>query len=655
MEMSSPSTLRVDLNQKSSRLGHIYHILPTFIAVAAALSVGSVSAFEIDTGSDDVKIRFDNSVRYTLGKRMKAQEDLLIDPAKKAYNSDDGNRAFSKGDITVNRVDLFSELDVVYQKQHGVRFSAAAWNDNVYSGARYSDQAVSNVNHLENGKQAFGLSDTTKKYARRSGELLDAFAFTGFNVGDAKVNLKLGKTTSFWGEGLFNAANSLSYSQSSLDLAKAFQQPGVEVKELFLPRKQFLADITVTPELSFSAQKFLDWDPVRYPNAGTYLGFLEPVGLGAETFLGASGLPLTRGEDIVNDKKKDFGLAAKYSPDWASGSIGFYVRRYTDIQPALVATPGQSFYAASIVSALAQQNTTFANLVKANGLSRVIANYSAGAYDGALTGTSAGFKSTVQLAATTPTGTGTFNQVFPGKVDLLGISYGRNLGGLAFGSEISYRKNNPLVSFPVFVVPNAANRALLKSSLGNQFQFVASAPTADDDLVARGNTWHALVNVLSTLSDNGIWETGSWAAELNYIRLGSVTKNKALFKQQDWYEGLDKPTKNTFGINLAFTPGWFSVFPSADLFIPVSLSRGISGNAPVTGAINKGNGSYSIGARIEYQSQYTFELRYIGYTGKVEFMDIDNSSTTATALSTGGAPAVLRDRNQLVFTFKTAF
>jgi hypothetical protein len=36
----------------------------------------------------------------------------------------------------------------------------------------------------------------------------------------------------------------------------------------------------------------------------------------------------------------DFGLAARWSPEWLDGTLGFYYRNTTDITPQLVVTPG---------------------------------------------------------------------------------------------------------------------------------------------------------------------------------------------------------------------------------------------------------------------------------------------------------------------------
>ena len=89
--------------------------------------VPSVWAFNFKTGNPDFNVRFDNTVTYSAVARVKSQnEELLADP-----NADDAERNFDRG-LVMNRVDLISELDLIYKK-FGVRFSGSAWYDHVYN------------------------------------------------------------------------------------------------------------------------------------------------------------------------------------------------------------------------------------------------------------------------------------------------------------------------------------------------------------------------------------------------------------------------------------------------------------------------------------------------------------------------------------------
>ncbi len=294
-------------------------------------------AFQLDSGNDDVVIRWDNTVRYNYMGRVGSQDPNILASA----NSNDGDRNFGKGTVS-NRLDLLSEADVVFKRHHGIRVTAASWYDDAYRRLDNSDPATSN--HLVNGAQAVGLSNAASRYHRGpSGEILDAFVFTRLDIGSSPLDLKLGRHTVFWGEGLLSPIHSLSYGQSPLDLRKAASVPGVELKELFLPRNALSAQLQASSSLTFSAQYFLDWRPARFPEPGSYLGSADFLGEGGESLITPMGL-LLRGSDIKPKKRGDWGLAARWRPDSLDGTLGVYFRNTSDIQPQILLSPLSGSY-----------------------------------------------------------------------------------------------------------------------------------------------------------------------------------------------------------------------------------------------------------------------------------------------------------------------
>ncbi|MET0544354.1 MAG: DUF1302 family protein, partial [Variovorax sp.] len=241
------------------------------IALAAALlsmSPGAL-AFELETGNDDLSVRWDNTVRYNSASRVEERDSKIGNSAI----SDEGTYSFNKGQAVANRVDLLSELDLTWKKRYGARVSAAGWYDDAYgSVSRTNPNApLTNIPSYI-GKR---YSDYTQRYYHGpSGELLDAFVFGGVDLGDVPVNMKLGRHSLYWGESLFLAGNlnSVAYAQNPLDLQKGFATPGVEAKELFRPLNQLSFQSQVTDTLSIAGQYMLEWDSFRYPEGGTYLG-----------------------------------------------------------------------------------------------------------------------------------------------------------------------------------------------------------------------------------------------------------------------------------------------------------------------------------------------------------------------------------------------
>jgi hypothetical protein len=340
------------------------------------LGLSAAQAVEIDVGNADLAIRWDNTARYNYMLRVESQDPNILNSA----NSDDGDRNFNKGTVS-NRIDLLSELDVVYKKSWGVRISGAGWYD---AAARKLDNtSVATSNHLVNGQQALGMSDTAKRYHQGlSGEILDAFVFGRADLGEMPLNFKLGRHTTFWGEALLSPIHSLSYGQAPLDLRKAAAVPGTEAKELFLPRNALSAQLQINPELSLAGQYFLDWAPFRIPEAGSYLGAGDMLQGGGESLILAPGVLFQHGTDVTPKKQGDWGLSARLRPDWLDGTMGLYYRKTADIQFQMHIAPA----------------------------------------------------------------TGQYYLVYPSGIDVVGFSLAKNVAGVSVGAEVNYRKNMPLNS-----------------------------------------------------------------------------------------------------------------------------------------------------------------------------------------------------------------
>ncbi len=224
--------------------------------------------------------------------------------------------------------------------------------------------------------------------------------------------------------------------------------------------------------------------------------------------------------------------------------------------------------------------------------------------------------------------TRTYHLAYGDDIDLFGVSLGQQISGLSVGAELSYRRNMPLVS------DTAA---------------LSVIPDRGDVPGARGNTWHALVNVAAARPGNALWDALNWSAELTFSRVQKVTLNEALYRGRDSYVGgIDKPTRNYVGLALNVAPTYYQVANGVDLFIPVSVSYGVHGNAAVTSGGNEDAGSVAIGAGVDVHSRYRFDLRYTDYFGR-------EAINAAGARVYNGTNSLLRDRGNVSLTFKTTF
>ena len=630
-----------------------YRPLPRRLLASTLLAAStSTTAIELDTGYPDWSVRFDNTVKYNYGVRTEsADKRMLATP-----NSNDGDFNFRRSGTNItNRVDLLTELDVIHQGNKGFRVSTASWYDKAY------DNTGSNSNPFVNGNDAYSsiigqpsttnprfgsphLSDYAQRYySGPSGEILDAFMFYSTEVGEeSMLSIKAGQHNVYWGETLLNPVHAISYGQSSLDLAKLAAAPGTEAKELFVPRSQISASFTLNPELTLAAQYFFDWDAARLPEAGTYYGSSDLVGFGAQAFLlghtggpglaGANGTltSVRRGQDITPDKRGDFGLMLKWSPQWLDGTVGAYYRQSSEILPQAV--------------------------LDATGLS------AQGATDPV---------SNVQRSI----GTIDYKLAYGGNIDIFGLSLSKELGGISVASDLNIRHNMPLASIPAII--SAPGLGGVEAGLGllppraPGTGVVTQVPSRGDSMSATGDTLHWTLNGLMTIGNTSLFDSASLLGELYYSNLLKLdSQNEALYKGKATYHGIDQSTRDNWGIAVNFTPTWYQVFPGVDLSAPMSINVGLDGVSPVQGGGAANTGNYAVGISVTVYNQYFVDLKYVDSFGDAQKCnDGANDGSIPNALdatqrytcyaggysSFSGGGATTQDRGALYLTLKTSF
>ena len=165
------------------------------VAAMAACSLPPVRAAEIDTGNADLAVRWDNTVRANYARRVEGRDNKVGNDPK----ADEGDYIFDKGQAVAKRLDLLSELDVVYQKRYGFRVSGAAWYDGAYGDSGKSNPALATIPSYINNQ----FTPTIRHLYHSGGEVLDAFVFAGGDIGEVPVNGKLGRHTIYWGESVY--------------------------------------------------------------------------------------------------------------------------------------------------------------------------------------------------------------------------------------------------------------------------------------------------------------------------------------------------------------------------------------------------------------------------------------------------------------------
>ncbi|WP_246475020.1 DUF1302 domain-containing protein [Pseudomonas folii] len=303
-------------------------------AAIAAISVPpQVGAFEIDTGDSDLRVRWDNTIKYNAAWRVKERDSKLVS----SVNQDDSDRNFDRGLIS-NRLNLFSELDARYQ-DFGARVSAAGWYDSVYQGHNDNDSpATANQRSVSYNE----FTDDTRALHGGQAEILDAFVFGKGSLGGLPSNFRLGRHSLLWGESLFFGANGIAAGQAPIDVIKATSVPNTPFKELIRPVNQFSGQLQLRSNLSVAAYYQFEWEENRIPAVGSYFSTSDAVGDGGERLIvggpiGPAQQPLAffRGKDIKARDSGQFGLSLRFSPEDWNTDFGLYAIQYHAKDPMI--------------------------------------------------------------------------------------------------------------------------------------------------------------------------------------------------------------------------------------------------------------------------------------------------------------------------------
>jgi hypothetical protein len=375
-------------------------LLAGALVIICSAHFDRVHSFQIKTDIPDLRIRWDNTIKYNAAWRLNDASDELVS----SVNQDDGNRNFDKGLIS-NRINLFSELDVVYRR-FGARASGAAWYDTVYNTSNDNDSPAT-VNHTSTAYNEF-TEDTQDLHGRKV-ELLDAFAFGSWNMGRHRVSFRAGRHTLLWGESLFFGSNGIAAGQSPVDIQKAQSVPGTPFKELIRPVTQVSGQVQVGPNLTVGAYYQIEWQENRLPAVGSYFSGSDVVGEGGERLIagapilpGGEPLAFFKESSLEAENNDQYGVQLRFRLPDGETDFGLYAIHYHAKSAQIYIRPS-------------------------------------GGPPNVMTG---------QL--------GTYQLVYPQDISAYGVSFSRTLDLVNLAGEVSTRFNTPLISTSQTVTPGTA-------------------------------------------------------------------------------------------------------------------------------------------------------------------------------------------------------
>jgi hypothetical protein len=304
----------------------------------AAMACMQAQAVEIDTGDSGLKLRWDNTVKYSTAARLKKADPGLSQTrfgpggvvGPNNLNQDDGDNNFTRG-IVSNRLDLLSELDASYGNV-GARVSGAAWYDTVYN--RGNQNRTSTSNHSPGNE----FPEETREIMGRKGELLDAFVFGKLQLGEVPVSARLGRHTLLWGESLFFGANGIAGGMAPLDLPKLLSVPNSQFKEIARPTGKLSMQVQLSSAVTVGAYVPYEWQKTRLMPAGAYLSGSDSLGPGAERINAGPTGTFVREADLEAKDSGQGGLQLRWRLDALDVDLGVYAIRYHATTPSNIWT-----------------------------------------------------------------------------------------------------------------------------------------------------------------------------------------------------------------------------------------------------------------------------------------------------------------------------
>lgn len=363
----------------------------TALAFATAMVACSAQAFDLNAETPGLRIRWDNTLKYSGAFRLESPSATLTRSPNP--NFDDGDRNLDSGLIS-NRIDLLSEFDATYG-DFGIRFSGAAWYDEVYNSGTDNDSPTT-YNAYSVPYTRF-TNDTRDLHGRKA-ELLDALLFGKLALGDTTLRFRGGRFTQLWGESLFFGDNGIAGTRSPTDLIKLLSVPGSQFKELIRPIGQVALDLQLTPNLALGGYYQLEWQSNRIPASGSYFSRADLLGEGGERLVAgppiiAGGGPRAffRADDMEPDGEGQYGMQLRWRSDALDTDFGVYAVRYHE------------------------------------------KNFITHLYPG--------------VGANVQTGQiGAYSLVYPKNIEAYGVSFARGVGPASITGEISTRRGTPLVA-----------------------------------------------------------------------------------------------------------------------------------------------------------------------------------------------------------------
>ncbi|MFK3770957.1 DUF1302 domain-containing protein [Pseudomonas sp. NPDC089406] len=620
--------------------------LPLAVSLASTLAS---PAFAVSFNIGEIEGQFDSSLSIGASWSTANPNKNLIGANNGgrglSQTSDDGHLNFKKGETFSKIFKGIHDLELKYGDT-GVFVRGKYWYDFELKDEHREFKDISDSNRKEGAKSS-------------GGQILDAFLYHNYSLGDLPGTVRFGKQVVSWGESTFigggiNAINPIDVS--------AFRRPGAEIKEGLIPVNMFYLSQSVTDNLTMEGFYQLEWDQTVVDNCGTFFSQPDVIADGCDNNLAVlatqSAVAGRLGAQIGPFAGPAMNALANQGVSWGSPDEGVIVRRGPDRDAR---DSGQ--FGVALRYMFEPLNTEFGGYFMNyhsrapifSGRGADARFYQPGNLAGALIAAGvpgAAATNPALLQALMPlyvAGNSSYYVEYPEDIRLYGLSFSTTLPtGTAWSGEISYRPNAPVQLNTTDILysgltPLNPNASVLQgfantdqsgyrrkeiTQLQTTFTHFFDQVMGAERLTMVGEVGWTHVGGLESTSKarygrdpvygpgplpNGTCQT------LNASTLaGAPQNNLSRYCENDGFT-----TSDSWGYRVRAIWDYNSVFAGVNLRPSVAWSHDVSGYSPGPGGnFEEGRKAVSLGLDAEYQNTYTASLSYTNFfDGKYTTVD----------------------------------
>lgn len=603
--------------------------LPLAVSLASVLAA---PAMAINFNIGEIEGSFDSSLSVGASWSTASRDKKFIGNANGGtgytQTGDDGRLNFKKGDSFSKIFKGLHDLELRY-KDSGLFVRGKYWYD-----FKLHDQ---NLRHPDPDKRHISNRGRKEGAKTRGAEILDAFLFHNYMIGDQPGTVRLGKQVVSWGESTFimNSINSIN----PIDVS-AFRRPGAELKEGLIPVNMFYVSQSITDRLSAEAFYQLSWKQTVVDNCGTFFSSADVAADGCNDgyhilnrdltdqialldkmspllgrpdlmrelgiqYSAQEGLKISRGKDRKAGDSGQWGTALRWMGD--NTEYGAYFMNYHSRSP---------FLSVKNADPSAHNKMLDAFLNVGDGVPGF--------------GVGPGLMSNELLAAAIPVANGSYFLDYPENIRLYGLSFSTTLPtGTAWQGELSYRPNAPLQI-------NTQDLTLALAAPGIAFGGgnLPAWQNSNFGAIQKGYKRKEITQIQTTLThffDQVLGaERATLVGEIGFAHVGGLeSKDKLRYGRNPIYGSPKSPidpsakdvygnhgfvTKNSWGYRIRGQLDYSDVFAGVNLKPNMAFSHDVDGYGP-NGLFNEGAKALSVGLDADYQHTYTAGLSYTNFFG----------------------------------------